>query len=116
MSTRTAAHQTCKQPSGVEERAFPDDLPIGLRNAIRDKFGEIILPWGDVNAIGKNRRAIFVWVRGTRWVIATEHGRAYNGPVLAFDVSPDGSEAKLVAETVAFPDSMCATAVKQIEQ
>jgi len=123
-STSIAADEFphCKRPSGVEERAFPSDLPIGLRDVIRDKFGEIVSPGQKFDSTdrivtGKSRRAIFVWMRGTRWVIATEHGGlGYNDPVFAFDVSADGSEAKLVAEAVVFPDSICATALKQIEQ
>src|SRR5690242_8845704 len=104
----------CERPAGVEERSFPSGIPIGLRNTIKDKFGEIVPPGGkfdstDLVETGKSRRAIFVWVRDRRWVIATEHGgRGYNDPVYAFDVIADGSQATLVAEEIAFPDSLCA--------
>jgi hypothetical protein len=112
---------SCERPFGVEERAFPNDLPTGLTKAIRGKFGEIVPPGEKFDSTdrivtGKNRRAILVWVRDRRWVIATEHGGlGYNDPVFAFDVSADGSEAKLVAEAIAFPDSVCAIAAKQIQ-
>ena len=114
--------QICKQPPGVEERVFPNDLPIGLINAIKDKFGEIVAPGekfdsSDKVVTGKNRRAIFVWMRERRWVIATEHGGlGYNNPVFAFEVSADGLEAKLVAEAIVLrTDSLCGTAVRLIE-
>lgn len=88
---------------------------------MKEKLGEVVPPGEKFDSTdrivtGKNRRAIFVWMRGNRWVIATEHGGlAYNDPIFAFDVSAGGLQAKLVAEAIAFPDSICAIALKQIE-
>ena len=113
---------SCKPPSGVEERSFPKGLPVALRDAIKNKLGEVVPPGEkfdstDVVFNGKNPRASFVWVRGTRWVVATEHGgRVHNNPIFAFDITADSLEARLIAEATAFPDSICATALKQIEQ
>ena len=120
-----ASHQAlfCRLPAGVTERSFPNGVPMALRNAIKDRVGEIVPPGEKfdktdvvVTEPAKFRRTIFVWVRGARWVIATEHGgRAYNNPIFVFDVNNDGLEATLVNETIAFPDSVCAVALRQIE-
>jgi hypothetical protein len=112
----------CDPPPGLSSPSFPNEIPIGLRNALRDKFGYIAQPGEafdstDVVLIGKRRRAIFAWTRGITWVIATEHGGiAYNDPVFVFELNADGSEAKLVAEKIAFPQTVCATAIKLIER
>ena len=111
----------CAPPAGVSERSFPDDIPMVLRKAVKDKFGEVVAPGEkfdstDVVFTGRTRRAIFAWERGTRWIIATEHGgRGYNDPILAFELVADGSQAKLVAERIAFPDSVCSTALTLLE-
>ncbi len=110
--------EPCERPVEVEEHGFPKDLPIGLRSALIDKFGEIVPPGKafdatDVAITGKNRRAIFVWSRERRWIVATQHGGlVHNEPVFAFDVLAGGVEAKLVATEIAFPNSVCATAVR----
>jgi hypothetical protein len=64
----------------------------------------------DVVVTGHNRRLIFIWSRGDRWVIATEHGgRGYNDPIFAYAVSSDGLKATLLAERTAYPDTVCST-------
>lgn len=66
----------------------------------------------DVVRIGKSRRLIFIWNRGTRWVVATEHGGlAYNFPVFAFEIDRDDEKAILVRqETAGFTNEVCSTA------
>jgi hypothetical protein len=108
----------CDVPSGIEAHAFPTDLPIGLTHFLWDKFGEIVPPGEefdstDVVVTRKSRRAIFVWSRGTRWVIATEHGGiGYNDPVFAFDILADGLGVSLVGEEIAFPETVCSAAIE----
>jgi hypothetical protein len=47
----------------------------------------------------------------SRWIVATERGgRSYNDPIFAYDVSLDGSTATPVAQRIAFPSTVCATA------
>jgi hypothetical protein len=54
---------------------------------------------------------IFIWSRGDRWVIATEHGgRGYNDPIFSYAVSSDGLKATLLVERAAYPDTVCSTA------
>jgi hypothetical protein len=94
-----------------------DDAPPALAQALKERLGEVV-PVGapfdsaDVIRIGKNRRLIFIWNRGTRWVVATEHGGlGYNDPVFAFEVDQNnGDKVSLVREETAFPDTVCSTA------
>jgi len=60
---------------------------------------------------GLDRRLLFVWHRGKRWIVATERGgRGYYDPIFAYDLSQDGQSATLVQEQNAFPDTVCSTA------
>ena len=92
------------------------DIPAALRDAVKQRLGELVptnSPFDatDVVTTGHNRRLIFFWTRGHRWVVATEHGgRGYNDPILAYDVSLDGRQASFVAERIAYPNSVCSTA------
>jgi hypothetical protein len=112
----------CAPPQSVQAHTFPDGLPLALRSALKNQLGEIVPPGErfdatDVVITGKNRRAIFVWARGQRWVVATEHGgRGYNDPVFAFDMSANASKPMQVAAETAFPHTVCATARKLIGQ
>ena len=87
-------------------------MPAALRDAVKQKLGYLVPPKApfdatDVVMTGHNRRLIFIWVRGDTWVIATEHGgRGYNDPILAYTVDPKTQLVKLVAERIAFPNSM----------
>ena len=106
----------CSLPAGVVSHSDQRDLPQALRDAVKQKLGELVPPGAqfdatDVVMTGHNRRLIFIWVPGNRWVIATEHGGyGYNDPILAYTVNPNESQATLVAERVAFPRSVCSTA------
>jgi len=107
---------TCRTPAGATIRSFPNDIPVALLNALKDKVGDVASPGDpfdstDVLVVGRNRRAIFVWNRGERWVVATEHGGpGYNDPVFAFNVSSDGLNAAFVAAETAFPETICSIA------
>ncbi len=106
----------CAPPSGVRVHAFTD-LPAGLKQALEAKLGDMALPGQPFDATDVVtsahpvfRRGIFVWSRGTRWIVATEHGGiAYDDPVLAYDVDADGI-ASLVAVRGAVPNTVCVTA------
>jgi hypothetical protein len=112
----------CRLPVGVVSYSDQKDMPAALREAIKKKLGYFVPPNSpfdatDVVMTGHNRRLIFIWVRGTRWVIATERGgRGYNDPILAYEVTPNRLQAKFVAERVAFPDSVCLTAAELLNQ
>jgi hypothetical protein len=85
--------------------------------ALKRDVGELVAPGErfdatDVVMTGKNRRLIFIWNVGRRWIVATEHGGyGYNNPIFAFDLSQDGRDAALVAEWIAFPRNVCSTAL-----
>lgn len=62
-------------------------------------------------------RMIFVWSRGSRWIVAMERGGiAYTTPVYAYDLNGYGFEARLV-KTEAYParDTICATAYRLLD-
>lgn len=107
----------CSPPTGATEVAYETDVPPGLRTALARDVGDIVLAGApfdatDVVVTGRHRRLIFVWHRGSRWIVATERGgRGYSAPVFAYDVSPDGSAATPVARRIAFPSTVCATAL-----
>ncbi len=115
----------CAAPAGVTEVAF-GDVPAAIRKALAEQTGDMALPGqpfnvGDVaqSVNGKTlpfRRGLFAWNRGTRWVIATEHGgRGYNDPVYAFDAGGDGKRVKLVGSKTAFPKTVCAAAAALLD-
>lgn len=104
-------------PTGVSVITRLDDAAPSLVRALTERIGEIVpvdAPFDptDVVRIGKSRRLIFIWNRGTRWVVATEHGGlAYNFPVFAFEIDRDDEKAILVRqETAGFPNEVCSTA------
>jgi hypothetical protein len=103
-------------PKGAAATSRLDDAPPSLVRALTGRVGEVV-PAGtkfdatDVIVTGKDRRLIFIWNLGNRWIVATEHGGlGYNDPIFAFDVSQDGRQALFVQERAAFPDSVCSTA------
>lgn len=104
----------CAPPdSNVKVLQFPGGIPAALLKALREHVGDIASPGEkfdstDVVVTGRNRRLIFAWNLGTRYVIATEHGAiGYNDPILVYEVDPQGRTAKLVSETIAFPTTVC---------
>jgi hypothetical protein len=67
-------------------------------------------------ATGYDRRVMFVWRFGLRWVVATEHTRyGYYNYVLAFDLSPDLQHAALAERRDATPSTLCAAAAGLLE-
>jgi hypothetical protein len=106
----------CPLPNGVSATSRLNDAPASLARALTERVGEVV-PAGarfdatDVVVTGKNRRLIFIWNLGNRWVVATEHGGVgYNNPIFAFDISEDGLRATFVQESTTFPDSVCLVA------
>lgn len=110
----------CPPPPGAQFHAFAD-IPTGLKQALDSDVGAMALPGrpfnaGDVIVCPLSRRGIFVWNRGARWIVATEHGgRAYSDPILAYDLSPDGATATLVGETDTRPNAVCTTATALLD-
>jgi hypothetical protein len=112
----------CRLPKGTASFTDQTDMPVALRDAVKQKLGELVSPNSpfdatDVVRTGHNRRLIFIWAREYRWVVATEHGgRGYNDPIFAYQVSPDGQQVKLIAERTTVPDSVCLTAEELLRQ
>jgi hypothetical protein len=107
----------CDLPNGVISTSLQKNgVPPGLLRALEEHVGEIVPPGAkldatDVISTGRNRRLIFVWDVGRRWIVATEHGgRGYNDPIFAYDLSQDGRSAILVQDRIAFPQTVCSTA------
>jgi hypothetical protein len=106
----------CRLPVGVQSTTKQDGIPSALRTALAQRLGELVSPESpfdptDVAWTGHNRRLIFIWTLGNRWIVATEHGgRVYNDPIFAYSISPDGEKATLLAERIAIPKSVCSTA------
>ena len=122
-STSRAANSSevtpCHVPAEAKLVSDFDGMPPTLRAAIKNKVGDIVSPnepfeATDVVVPGHtrhNRRLLFAWVLGDRWVVATEHGGiGYNNPILAFNVNGDPPRAILVSEQISFPKSVCSTA------
>jgi hypothetical protein len=104
-------------PTGVSVVNRLEDAPPSLVHALTERVGEVApigTPFDSTDVIrtgGKNRRLIFIWNRGTRWVIATEHGGlGYNDPVYAFEIDQDNRKVTLLRAETAFPSTVCSTA------
>ncbi len=106
----------CRVPLGVTSYSDEKPIPAALREALKQKIGDLVLPGAafdstDWVTTGHSRRLIFIWARGNRWIVATEHGgRAYNDPIFAYEISPNGQRANLIGERIAGPKFVCATA------
>ena len=106
----------CAVPAGAMMVGF-DQLPMAVRKALAQKTGPMAMPGQPFNAtdvVSKPlpfSRGIFVWSRGTRWVVATEHGGiAYNDPIYVFDAVHDRKRVVLTTSKTAVPATVCATA------
>ena len=106
----------CAVPTGAMMIGF-DQLPTAVRKALAKQTGAMAMPGQPFNATDAVTkplpfsRGIFVWSRGTRWVIATEHGGiAYNDPIYVFDAVSDHKRVALTATRTATPATVCATA------
>ncbi len=119
-----AAYATSAQAAAIEECPVPPgavkvDLPSGLPPALRKAMGNIALPGEPFDAIDvvvkghKNRRYIFVWNIGNRWIVATEQGGiALRAGLFIYDLGKDGKTAALIERSFTFPESVCAAATK----
>jgi hypothetical protein len=88
---------------------------------LKERLGEMVAPGEAFDATDlieteRNRRLIFVWNVGNRWIVATEHGGlGYNDPILAYDLNQDGGRVTLVQERIASPCTVCPTALILLE-
>jgi len=105
----------CPAPPGAIKVA----LPSGLPPALRDAMGDIALPGEPFNAIDiyvkgqPNRRHLFVWNIGSRWIVATEQGGiALRSAIFVYDLGKDGKIATLIDQRIGFPSDVCAAATK----
>jgi hypothetical protein len=108
----------CAVPTGATLIGF-DQLPMAVRKALAKQTGPMAQPGQPFNAsdvIDDKKplpqwRGIFVWSRGTRWVVATEHGgRGYSDPVFLFDATANGKRVALTTSKTANPTTVCAMA------
>jgi hypothetical protein len=95
------------------EDVAPTELPPILRGALARDIGIYALPGADFDAdevvrTGVRRRLLWARKRGTRWVVAFEHGgRNYDNPYVVYEMGLDGSSIADVRGGVAFPASVC---------
>jgi hypothetical protein len=112
----------CRVPDGAVAHSDGRGLPAPLTDAIKQKLGYLVPPnvpfdATDVVRTGHNRRLIFIWNRGDVWVVATEHGGiGYNDPILAYKLDSKGFQARLIAERVAAPKTVCSTSQELLNQ
>jgi hypothetical protein len=112
----------CRVPQNVVPYFDQKDMPVALRDLVKKTLGDLVPPDSpfdvtDVVTTGHNRRLIFIWARGHRWVLATEHGGlGYNDPIFAYELSPNGQQVTLIAERAAIPNSVCLTAEELLNQ
>jgi len=103
----------------VEDIA-PADIPPLLRAALTHEIGAFALPGQDFDATdvvrtGVNRRLLWVRRRGTRWVVAFEHGgRGYNNPFGVYEMGLDGQSIAGVRSGVAFPATVCQVTEREL--
>jgi hypothetical protein len=82
-------------------------------------MGNIALPGEPFNAIDiyvkgqPNRRYIFVWNIGTRWIVATEQGGiALRSAIFVYDLGKEGKTPTLINERIGFMNNVCGAATK----
>lgn len=104
----------CSPPySDVTVLPFPGGIPTSLLKLLTEHVGGIASPGEKFDATdtivtGRNRRMIFVWNRGVRYVLATEHGGiGYNDPIFIYEFDPKKGATRLVSEKIAFPNTVC---------
>ena len=105
----------CVLPEGVVSVPL-ESVPPALTQALREQFGEIVAPGEkfdatDIIIVRKNRRFIFFWNIGKKWIVATEHGGlGYNDPIFVYQLGEGDRAAVLTKREIAFPNTVCAVA------
>jgi hypothetical protein len=111
----------CPLPRGVVSASLEHGTPQAVLRALKEQVGEIVPPGGkfdatDVITYGRNRRVIFIWNSGRRWIVATERGGiAYGDPIFAFDLPAADGIAILVQQRDAIPLTVCSTATRLLD-
>jgi hypothetical protein len=111
----------CPLPHGVVSTSLQHGTPQAVLRALKEQVADIVPPGGrfdatDVIIYGRNRRLIFIWNSGRRWVVATERGGiAYSDPIFAFDLPATDGSAILVQERDAIPLTVCSTATRLLD-
>lgn len=115
LSAQAVASSDCPVPPGAVRVA----LPSGLPPALSDKMGDVAMPGQPFNAIDvyikgqPNRRYIFVWKIGTRWIVAIEQGGiALRSAVFVYDLGKDGKTAILIDGRSGLSNDACGAATK----
>jgi hypothetical protein len=111
----------CMPPPQAAPIPFEHVPPVLLRS-FKERLGEISAPGGSFNATDvvwfesvPQRRFMFFWTVGRRWLIATERGGfAYSNPIFLYDLGNDERKADLIAEKDASSDTACAVALDLI--
>ena len=113
----------CPVPEGVLVASWEKDAPPAVVKALKKQrgYGDISPPGGPFNPLDVSdektewapmSRVVFVWHSGGRWVVAAEHGGyGYYNPIFAFDLSADGQNAVLAAQSDVQPSVLCAMAL-----
>lgn len=89
------------------------NAPPALLQTLKQHVGDIAAPDEEfratdvvVNEQLPNRRIMFIWNTGSRWVVATElGGYGYSNPIFAFELTDDNRRAALVQEITVGHDS-----------
>lgn len=82
-------------------------------------MGNIALPGEPFNTIDiyvkgqPNRRYLFAWSIGNRWIVATEQGGiALRSATFVYTLDKDGKTATLVDKRIGSPSDVCSAATK----
>ena len=114
---------TCvpKDPS-VRTLRYPNEIPEAVLRALKG-HDAISPPGGAFNATDvveegvPDRRVLFAWNRGTRYLIATEQGgRSHTYPIFVYEVDQKNNTATLVSEQTPIAISRCESANSLIVQ
>lgn len=99
-----------------------EHVPSVLLWSLRERLGEIAAPGASFNATDvvwfenvPQRRFMFFWTAGRRWVIATERGGFFHyTPIFLYQLGDDERKADLITERDASSNTACAVALELI--